>query len=125
MPGIVNGRYFDPQSSYGGTYAPGEFATAPIGVTYLDQQPQASFTRFMEGLGYGGEDALARFARSQYGRTQSGYQAALGTNPFLRYQEYLGGLGPDFFRRQFQSLTPGQRGENYGMFAPRARWIMR
>lgn len=126
MPLGIGGStsYFDPRSTYGSPYG-FDFPTSPVGQRYLEEQQPFAFTRYLEGLGYGGEDTLARFARSQQSRAQAGYGAALATNPTMRFTQYLDQLGPDFFRQRFGMLTPEQRGERQPLYAPRTRWIGR
>ena len=117
-------NYFNPRSTYGGSYLPGKFASTGVGDYYLEQNQEASFTRWLAENGYRDFTAPGEFARQQYGKVRTGYEAALGTNPDLKFRDYLNQTGPSL-RNQYQRLTPEQRGENPSIYAPRARYIPR
>src|SRR5215217_2158344 len=84
--------------TYGGMYgAPGSgtaFETTPIGVQYLEDEPQAAFLRRLTQLGYGGLDRRSQLAQGLYGKVRGGYEAALADNPFMNFASgegnYLG-----------------------------------
>jgi hypothetical protein len=71
------------------------------------------------------DSPYARWLRGQYARTQQGWGAAFARNPLLSYHaDYLPSLGnADAWRQRFQSLTPGQRGEENAPFAPVTRTL--
>lgn len=118
-------NYYDPSSSYGGTrYGQGEFAQTPIGKNYLEADQEASFTRWLADNGYRDFTGEGEFARQQFGRMRTGYDAAVATNPELSFQNYLGQTGGQL-ANQYTRLTPDQRGEKPSMYAPRARYIPR
>lgn len=125
-PQVAN-PYYSPVSSYGQlTGATGSNPT-PWGSQLLELNPDAAFTRYgaMAGLP-GDESPFARWFRTQFGRTQTGYAAAAATNPLLMYRDYLSGLGSFAdWQRRFMQLTPQQRGEQQTAFAPAARWVNR
>jgi hypothetical protein len=133
-PQAAYNLYYDPNSSYGGQYAPGEWATTPIGGgnwnSYLETPANrdAAFLRYLGEIGgptqeWGNPNApKGAWARQQFGNTVTGYEAALATNPLLKYQDYLGGIDMDSI---YNALTPQQQGKNPGMFAGRMRTIGR
>ncbi len=117
-------NYYDPGSTYGGQYGPGGWSSTQTGQYYLEQNPEAAFTRWLAENGYRDFTAQGEFARQQYGKVRTGYEAALGSNPNLSFRDYLSQTGPSL-GQQFARLTPEQRGENQSLFAPRARYIPR
>lgn len=119
--------YYSPVSGYGGMAGATGANLAPWGNTLLELNPDAAFTRQGSLLGLPGDDSpFARWFRTQFQRTQTGYGAAAATNPLLTYRNYLGGLGSFAdWQRRFMALTPQQRGEQQTAFAPAARWINR
>lgn len=118
--------YYDPNSLYGGNQ---DYSTAPIvggPGGYLGENPQAAYLRFIAPFA-SGNDAFSNYVRQQYSRAYGGFQAAAATNPDLGFgrgsNDYLKGLGPDFFRDQFSRYTGEQRGistPRYG--AGRVQW---
>ena len=86
--------------------------------------PQGEFERYLASQGLGGFDRSSSNARAMYGRTRQGYDAAMLTNPFLSYRDYL---NKEFggFQQAFQQMTPNQRGERPQQFAGRLRIIGR
>ena len=86
--------------------------------------PAGEFERYLATTGFDDASRRSTFARGQYGRTQTGYQAAQLANPDLTYRAYLnqhfGGFDP-----LWQSLTPDQRGEQPNRFGGPIRWTAR
>ena len=134
-PQAAYSLYFDPSSSYGGQYQPGEWASTPIGGgnwnSYLEDPSNrdATFQRFLSS--YGGQNPSmwadpnapqGAWARAQLGSTITGYDAALATNPLLKYQDYLQGID---LQGMYNKLTPQQQGKNPGLYAGRMRTIGR
>jgi hypothetical protein len=119
--------WFDPTSTYGGQWGTQGVTGTPFGSIYLRDNPNVAYARYTSGFGGLGDDAFSKFVQSQYRNANAGYLSALATNPNLDfYRDYLPGLGGEqFFRERFQGLAPSQRGENQGLWAPRARWITR
>jgi len=105
-------------------YQPGQYATTPFGDQYLEDNHESAFTRWLAQNGYGDNSLRSEYARNQYSKVNEGYGAALATNPFLKFQDYLntvgGTIGNDWNR-----LTAEERGETSRMFAPRARYVSR
>lgn len=134
MPASYTGYFYDPQSAYGGQYAPGQWAKTPIGGgnwnSYLEDPSNrdATFTRYLAQVSGPGapwgdpNNPQGAWARQMFGNTVTGYEAALATNPLLKYQDYLGGLD---LQSMYDALTPQQQGKNPGMFAGRMRTIGR
>jgi hypothetical protein len=122
--GQTSYNYYDPQSTYGGNRGVGEWASSPVGSQYLEDNQQAAYTRWLASNGYSNYTGLGEFARDQYSKVKTGYEAALGTNENLTFQGYLSGLG-DSISQQYARLTPEQRGENSRAYSPRARYIPR
>jgi hypothetical protein len=120
--------YFDPNSQYGGNYAPGDWAQTGVGGGfggYLESPANwdATFTRHLGTLGIPENSAEADFARRNYGKYVTGYKSALATRPDLKIQDYF--ANHTDIRRDFLSATPSQRGETPGLFSGRARTIAR
>jgi hypothetical protein len=134
-PNAAYSLFFNPKSSYGGTYAPGDWATTPIGGgdwnSYLEDPSNrdATYLRHLAGIGGGTQPQWAdpnspqgAWARSQLGSTITGYDAALATNPLLKYQDYLSSVD---LPGMYAGLTPQQQGKNPGMYAGRMRTVGR
>jgi hypothetical protein len=100
-PQAAYSLYFDPSSSYGGQYQPGEWASTPIGG--------GNWNSYLE-------DPSNRDATFQR------YLATLATNPLLKYQDYLQGID---LQGMYNKLTPQQQGKNPGLYAGRMRTIGR
>lgn len=117
--------WYNPNSSYGSSqYKPGEFQNTLIGNEMLESPDgwDASWTRYLSELGLAPNTNAGRWAATQFGQAKTGYEAALATNPLLKFNEYIRGLDVP---GMYNQLTAQQRGENPGMFAPRARTISR
>lgn len=114
--------YFNPQNSYGGdrSYQNTPAVTGPSG--YLEQNPQALFTRFTSNFA-GGDDPFSQYVRSQQQRIWDAYQAAVANNMNLTRQQFLGGINPQDLRNQFLMLSPFQRGRNDALFSGPLRVI--
>lgn len=116
----MNG-FFDPTSLYGGTQ---NWYDTDFSRSYISPNvPRGEFEKYLTEQGFGGETRRDQYTRGQYGRTQSGYEAALLTNPLLRYADYLRTLGG--FDGLWQGLTPDQRGEQPNRYAGPIRWTAR
>jgi hypothetical protein len=81
---------------------------------YLEQQPDAAYTRWLGSLGVGlsgasaFDDYVQNYVRNQ---SQNAYKAALAEDPTLKYQDYLNTLGSlNDLHRRFAGLTARQRG---------------
>jgi hypothetical protein len=114
---------FDPNSWYGGTYAPGAFDTAPAAKNYYNQNPDAFWAKntlpFASGL-----DAFSKFVQGRQNVWQQGWAAAQGTNPNLTVQQYGSIPTEKQFRQEFNRLPFQQRGVSYSnMGGGRNRWI--
>lgn len=110
---------------FGGGFGQG-FPTAPIGDWYLNRgDMRPGYTIATSGYG-GGNNPFGQFVQSQYPRATQGYEAALAYDPNLKWTDYLTRMGGEqFFRSQFNALSPNQRGEFRGRFVPPARWQIR
>lgn len=125
MPGWNQGnwgsnQFFDPNAQYGGTWTPGRFAQTGVATQYLEDNPEAAWTRRIAGA----DPLSAKGAnlRGLWQQVYEGYKAANLTNPNLRIQQYIDTLDPEAL---YAAQTQTQRGENPGRFAPRARTISR
>ena len=126
--------FYSPTDTYGGIYQPGEWAQSPIGGgnwnSYLEDPSNrdATFLRYLGQTGGPGQEwgnpnsPKGAWARQQFGNTVTGYEAALATNPLLKYQDYLQGIDLESMRN---ALTPQQQGLNPGMSSGRMRTIGR
>lgn len=115
-------QFFNPQSQYGGTWAPGAWASTGVGSIYFDQNPEAAWTRYTAQRGVDAMSNQGQFARSLFPQVYEGYEAALATNPNLRVEDYIQGIDPF---AMFDQQTAAQRGEQPARFAPRTRTIAR
>jgi hypothetical protein len=122
--------YYNAQNDYGNQAQNNpwgdDFADTEVGNLYLQQNPNFAYVRYLGQLGADDDDSpYARWLRGQYARTQQGWGAAFARNPLLSYHaDYLPSLGnADAWRQRFQSLTPGQRGEENAPFAPVTRTL--
>jgi hypothetical protein len=126
MPSWSNGQwgntFFDPNSQYGGTWAPGDYASTGAAQHYFGQFPEASWTRYAGELGLDPFSNQGQFARGLFPQVMEGFMAANATNPNLRIQDYVRGID---INALFSGQTARQRGENPGQYAPRARTISR
>ena len=122
------GGYYNPYSTYGGDAygytTPGAFSSSPLGNQYLEDNHDAAFTRALANWGYAPNTNQGEWGRNQFGRIDDAYKAALGTNPFLTFQNYLSGVNGNL-QNQWAGMTYQQRGENPGQFGIRSRTIPR
>lgn len=118
--------YYNPTQSYGSTFLNGSggFNSFWNGVryNYLQNSPDAVWSIFSEPLatGYTPYDT---FFRSQRGRLEDAYQAALSVSPNLsRQQFYQGSLGQ--LNALWNAQAPQQRGINRSnLGAGRLQWF--
>jgi hypothetical protein len=120
--------YYNNQSDYGGQLGFG-WLDAPFGGTHYFNQPgagnQAGYTAWSAPWG-GGYDPFSQWTQAQRPRINQGYEAALGTNPDLKWTDFLQALGGEHaMRAQFGNLSPQQRGENRASFVPPSNWQFR
>ncbi len=122
--GYVSGKYLTGISEY--TSGTGTNTGTPPQV---EPTPTAGFDaeyeKYLTDQGFGGLNRRGDFGRSLVDRAKSGYAAAQLNNPALTNRQYLNGLGGDFLAKARAAATPQQRGEQYGIMAPRARWTSR
>ncbi len=116
--------YYTPNQFLGPTYGAGEFWNSPVGNRYGEEQHDASYTRALAQLGYTDTTNAGAFARSQFGRFEGGYKAALGDDPFLTYRDYA---EQNIWRikDEYDRMSYAQRGENPTAAATRARTMNR
>ena len=112
--------FYNPGSMYGSTQ---NWYDTPI----VKQSAgfDAEYEKYLTDQGFGGLNRKGDFARSLVDRAKSGFASAQLNNPALTNREYLNGLGNDFLAKAQAAATPSQRGEQYGLMAPRARWTSR
>lgn len=112
--------FYNPTSQYGSSQ---NWYDTPI--VKQSAGMDAEFEKFITDQGFGGLNRKGDFARGLGDRVKSGYAAAQLNNPALTNREYLSGLGSDFLAKARAAATPQQRGEQWGIAAPRARWTSR
>jgi hypothetical protein len=123
--------YRDPFYNFGGFQRDPKFdwtRTPMIGSAggYLEQNPEAIFTRTLArlGVGLGDQSSYAKFLRDQYRNTAAGFRAAFAEDPLLTYGQYMKkNFTPQAAQLMFNRLTPRQQGRNPGRFGGPARWI--
>lgn len=112
--------WYDPNASYGASQS---YANSPWQQTYLDTTPEAAYLRWGAANGVAQDDSqYGRWFRSQFGRSQEGYSAAVGTNGNLLYPQFLAMQDPNAMQRQFAMQSASTRGEDLRTYAPAARW---
>jgi uncharacterized protein YraI len=112
--------FYKPTSQYGSTQ---NWYDTPI----VKQSAgfDAEWEKTLTDQGFGGMNQKGDFARSLTDRAKSGYASAQLNNPALTNRQYLSGLGSDFLAKARAAATPQQRGEQWGIMSPRARWTSR
>jgi uncharacterized protein YraI len=112
--------FYKPTSQYGSTQ---NWYDTPI----VKQSAgfDAEFEKYITDQGFGGMNQKGDFARSLTDRAKSGYASAQLNNPALTNRQYLADLGSNFLAKARATATPQQRGEQWGIMAPRARWTSR
>lgn len=85
----------------------------------------AEFEKYVTDNGFGGLNRKGDFARSLADRAKSGFASAQLNNPALTNREYLNSLGSNFLANARAAATPQQRGEQWGIMAPKAHWTSR
>jgi hypothetical protein len=121
---LSNGSYYDPSSNYGGSY---DMTGTPLGSTYLNQNPDAAYAQWGAANGFG----LSGSTRDRYYRQQvipnlsTGFKAANAKNINLTIEKYLNSIDASQLQREFELLSPDQRGEMNARFAPAMRVVNR
>jgi hypothetical protein len=118
-----NSPFYNVNGTYGGKWdwlGSNEVRMMDRGV------PEGVFESFLANKGLGGFDARSQFARSLYGRLQTGYDAAKRRNMGLSFEQYLNRQLPgNRIESLWRGLSPSQRNENPSLYAPRVRLIRR
>lgn len=92
---------------------------------WLEATPKAAYGAQMKGLK--GSPFMKRYFENLYPTMYNRYLGGLGSmaqagqQPTQTFQDFLGNYS---FKKQFQGLSPWQRGERPSTFAPRNRWLM-
>ena len=116
----MSNAFYKPTSMYGSTQ---NWYDTPI----VKQSAgfDAEYEKYLTDQGFGGLNRKGDFGRSLVDRAKSGFASAQLNNPALTNRQYLAGLGGDFLAKARAAATPQQRGDQYGIMAPRARWTSR
>ena len=119
-PAPSSNPFYTPGSNYGSTQ---NWYDTPI----VKQSAgfDAEYEKYLTDQGFGGLNDKGDFARSLSDRAKSGFASAQLNNPALTNRQYLQGLGGDFLAKARAAATPQQRGEQFGIMVPRARWTSR
>lgn len=122
--GRSNGSYYDKDSNYGSSY---NQTGTPIGDAYLDQNWDAANTQWGAVNGFGQTQSTRdRFFRGQVApNLAAGFKAANAKNLNLRYSDYLKSIDAGKLMREYEMLSPDQRGEMNARFAPATRSVAR
>jgi hypothetical protein len=96
---------------------------SPFSREYLSTVPTAGYSYL--GALLGGTNPFQRWLANQYDRYWGNYQAQAanalsGGEPSMSWLDYLQGINP---QQEYAFLSPLERGEFHGLFAPRSRWI--
>lgn len=100
---------FDPQQS-------------AITDQFLGSDEEAAFYNVFPKAG--GSNNFSQWLRGRLNPLFGQYKGNLPNEPTLLFQDFLKRQSPNM-EQQFQGMSPGQRGENPGMFSPRVRWLDR
>src|SRR5687768_15268067 len=90
-----------------------DWATTPVVAGpggFLEQNPEALWTRYLagRGVGLGTRGAQADFLRNQLDNAQVGFRAAQADDPTLTLQRYLGTLNFQDILNSFARMAPSQ-----------------
>ena len=97
------------------------FPTTPIAKNYIQTEPGVAWTRAISGWG-GGLDPFGRFVQGQEQRVNDAYMAAVTQNPNLQRADFYSQFGPEYFANLWSNIGARGRGEQNGLYNPRARW---
>lgn len=119
-----SGTYYIPGFDYGSQYQTGGPGTI-LGDQYINQNPQAAFDMWSQGAGLTNETPFGRYVRAQEPLIQRSYQAALLSNPDLKYWDFLNNYVGSLSQR-FQTLPYQLREEQPRLWGQGPlRWIGR
>lgn len=123
---MAGSPFFDKTSTYGSSGG-ARWNETPFVRDNLDYQiPSGVYMSYLAQSGLGGLDRLSQFAQGLYGKTQSGYQAALRVNPSLSYLKYLNtqfGGHARGINDIWAGLSPDEKGERPNLWVQPARLI--
>lgn len=122
-PGQLDYRFNDPSTPGGGWIGGG--AQNPfysdffkdLYTGFLNTDATAAFSSIFPWTNQVGNKA--QFARSSLPRYMNMFTNALGNEPNLTYSDFFRRLNPE---GEFSNLSPGERGEQQGRYAPPVRW---
>ena len=114
--------WYRPDRKYNSTV---NWRETPFVKDQLDPQiPEGVFASQLGGMGLGGTDAMSTWAQGQYGKTLTGYKAAMRANPAMSYLDYLKtSFSKNSLQSQYLGQTARSRGERPGDFAGRTRIV--
>jgi len=124
--GTSSGAFFDPSTNYGATQ---NWTNTPYVKNSLDPTVQNGvYMSYLNQNGLGGSDRLSDYLQNYHfkAKMQSGYEAALRTNPALQYRDYLTqqfGQHGQGFQNLWSSMSPTDRGEQPNIWGGPARTI--
>lgn len=87
-----------------------------------NQQPDVGYQAAFGSLLNGPNRRLADYLRGQQGNIYQAYLGNLLTNPTSQWQDYLKTVDP---AKQFQMLSPRERGISYSTFAAPVKFLGR
>jgi hypothetical protein len=125
IPHVQSGSnpFLSTESTYGGTQ--NWYDTPLVKQTMSPKAFGGEWERYITEQGYGGNNRQAGIARDLASRAATGFEAASLQNPNLSNRDYFQALGPNFIRDQLAGMTGKQRGEDWGAYSPRVRWVTR
>jgi hypothetical protein len=77
---------------------------------FLNYNPEAGFTRYLQDKNLYGLDPVSRFAGSQYGRTYGRYQSQAAENPNLGFWDWIKAANLDL-AGEYKDQSPTARGD--------------
>ena len=116
--------FYQPGNTYG---ADRNWNTTPLAGTIREQNPQLAYTQWAGTQGVADSDsAFNRFVLSQFPKFERAYGLATLQNPLITIDDFLQTMpGIGQLMRQYQMLSPAQRGEEQRTYSPQIRWIGR
>jgi hypothetical protein len=117
---------FVPSQWYGSQWGPGEYLSAPIGNTIIEDERNrnTAFAHYNTAAGINPFSGEGSWLERQYGQVNRGLDMARLQNPDLSMEDYYASILPQL-RNQYQLSSGDERGENVTRYAKPARTISR
>ena len=87
---------------------------------FANAEPTSAYNAQFGSMLQGRNQGLAKYVRGRQNDYYGDFLGQVLSNPMLQWTDYLRGKNP---QQEFNALTPGQRGENPGLYAPRLKFL--